>query len=364
MRIQASDVTLASTQLATQYHGVRDSVRAWKGDEPDRAGRRDGAERAGHHHHRHRGGLEDVILELSKAAQDALDALAAGQADAASEVASETADPKLRVVQLILERLTGRKIDLLSAEDMKPAADAAAAQAAVAAQGRRGDPGWGAVARHQEVRYSYEQTTFEAQGTVRTADGKEIDFSLSLQMTREELTVSDSEVRLGNAVRPKDPLVVNFDGTAAQLTDVRFQFDLDANGAADEQMAFTTPGSGFLVFDRNGNGAVDDGSELFGPQTGDGFAELAALDDDGNGWVDEGDAAWDKLGVWTKDAGGVDAFQTLRAAGVGALFTGRVGTGFGLTGADGQLDGLVRSSGVYLNENGTAGLLQQVDLVA
>lgn len=363
MRIQASDVTLASTQLATQYHGVRESVRAWKGDEPERAGRRDGAERAGHHHHHHRGGLRDVILELSQAAQDALDAFAAGQAEGAAE-ATETADPQLRVVQLILERLTGRKINLLSAEDMKPGAEATQAAAGAAAAATSRDPGWGAVARRQEVHYEYEQTTFEAQGTVKTADGKEINFSLSLQMTREELTVSDTELRLGNAVKPKDPLVLNFDGLAAQLTDVRFEFDLDANGSADEQMPFVAPGSGFLVFDRNANGAVDDGSELFGPKTGDGFAELAALDDDGNGWVDEGDAAWDKLGVWTKDAAGVDAFQSLRAAGVGALFTGQVGTGFSLNGADRQLDGLVRASGVYLNENGTAGLLQQIDLVA
>jgi hypothetical protein len=34
------------------------------------------------------------------------------------------------------------------------------------------------------------------------------------------------------------------------------------------------------------------GAELFGARSGDGFAELAALDGDGNGWIDEGDAAW------------------------------------------------------------------------
>jgi hypothetical protein len=89
----------------------------------------------------------------------------------------------------------------------------------------------------------------------------------------EETNVS---LRLGDAARKTDPLVLNFAGTAAQLTDQRFSFDLNADGS-DEQINFVTPGSGFLVFDRNQDGKVNNGSELFGPTTGDGFQELAAL---------------------------------------------------------------------------------------
>ena len=46
-------------------------------------------------------------------------------------------------------------------------------------------------------------------------------------------------------------------------------------------------GSGFLALDKNGNGKIDDGSELFGTKSGDGFADLAEYDSDGNGWIDE-----------------------------------------------------------------------------
>lgn len=59
-------------------------------------------------------------------------------------------------------------------------------------------------------------------------------------------------------------------------------------------------GSAFLVDDADGDGRATNGAELFGARSGDGLAELAALD--GDGWIDEGDAAWQRLRVWTPDA--------------------------------------------------------------
>lgn len=56
-------------------------------------------------------------------------------------------------------------------------------------------------------------------------------------------------------------------------------------------------GSGFLALDRNQNGVVDDGSELFGTQSGDGFAHLALYDQDSNGWIDANDPVFDKLRI-------------------------------------------------------------------
>lgn len=64
---------------------------------------------------------------------------------------------------------------------------------------------------------------------------------------------------------------------AASLTERDFAFDIDLDGHAD-QIAFVGTGSGFLALDRNGDGEINDGSELFGPESGDGFAELAAYD--------------------------------------------------------------------------------------
>ena len=101
---------------------------------------------------------------------------------------------------------------------------------------------------------------------------------------------------------------------------------------------------------------------LFGARTGDGFAELAALDDDNNGWIDENDAAYAQLSVWTRDSAGVDVLRSLMAADVGAISLARVATPFAVKDANNALQGQVRSSGVYLRESGGVGSVQQVDL--
>jgi hypothetical protein len=99
-----------------------------------------------------------------------------------------------------------------------------------------------------------EQASFAAQGVVKTTDGKEIAFSYELEMERQFHSETHESVRAGDALL-KDPLVINFGGTAAQLTDRKFAFDLDADGTKD-QIAWVQPGSGFLALDKNGNGAI------------------------------------------------------------------------------------------------------------
>lgn len=84
-------------------------------------------------------------------------------------------------------------------------------------------------------------------------------------------------------------------------------FDIDADGAA-EWVAWTERESGlaFLVMDRNENGWIDDGSELFGNHTmlasgvhaAHGFAALDELDINRDGVVDAQDPAWSKLSLW------------------------------------------------------------------
>ena len=145
------------------------------------------------------------------------------------------------------------------------------------------------------------------------------------------------------------------------MSALRFDFDLDTDGRLDN-IGFVGAGSGFLVLDKNGNGAVDNGRELFGALSGNGFADLAALDDDGNGWIDENDSAFDQLQVWQKDAQGQDRLRSLREAHVGALYLGRVASPFSVRDTQNQTLAEVRSTGVYLREDGGAGALQQIDL--
>ncbi|HQV09129.1 MAG TPA: hypothetical protein PLL04_08230, partial [Thauera sp.] len=204
-----------------------------------------------------------------------------------------------------------------------------------------------------------EHMSFSAAGVVRTADGAEIRFELGFAMARSYTESVSFSLRAGDQ-RLKDPLVLDFGGPAAALSDVRFDFDLDGDGR-NEQLPLLG-GSGFLAFDRNSNGRIDDGRELFGPASGDGFAELAALDEDGNGWIDEADGAWSQLRLWSPDAEGKGRLQSLTEAGVGAFYLGRVDTAFGLKDAANDTQGLMRASSIYLREDGGVGTVSQVDL--
>ena len=210
---------------------------------------------------------------------------------------------------------------------------------------------------HEEA----EDTAFRTSGTVRTADGREISFGLELGMSRrfrEEAKIEN----IAEIVDLTDPLVINFDGNIAGLSDQKFMFDIDADGE-EESISYLQGGSGYLALDKNGDGVINDGSELFGTKSGDGFADLAEYDADGNGWIDENDPIFDKLLIWAKDENGKDELYTLKEAGVGAICLQRAATDFSLNSQkDNTQNGQIRSTGIFLYENGNAGTMQQLDL--
>lgn len=78
-------------------------------------------------------------------------------------------------------------------------------------------------------------------------------------------------------------------------------FDMDGNGSADNT-GWTGRGDGYLVVDRNGNGIVDNGSELsFMSEVSNarnGLQGLAAFDDNGDGIVSAADARFGELKLW------------------------------------------------------------------
>jgi len=110
------------------------------------------------------------------------------------------------------------------------------------------------------------------------------------------------------------PLILDLDGNGFEFGGPTqlVPFDLDADGVLD-LVSWIAPGEadGFLALDRNGNGAIDDGSELFGDATplasgevaGNGFTalhELDSIEGGGNhdGWVDRRDWGFHGLVVW------------------------------------------------------------------
>lgn len=216
--------------------------------------------------------------------------------------------------------------------------------------------------RVTQDKYSFEEqetTSFSSTGTVITADGRQISFDVTMQMSRKFKQELNLEKFDQFTQVLTDPLVINLKSSPTQITDKTFFFDLDCDGKKEEIAELAT-GNGYLALDRNNDGIINDGSELFGTATGNGFAELAKYDSDGNGWIDEADEIFDKLKVWTKDEHGNSVLLSLKEADVGAICLGSSKTDFSLK-EDGQLRGMVRQTGIYLKESGGSGHIQQVD---
>lgn len=351
MKIASSALQFESSHLKSERHEIRESLRSWVGNRrPDLAGRG-----------------QSVSSQPSTTVQISPEAKAAQSSEtSAVEDSLEAAenDPMLRLIRAMISMLTGRDVEVFDASELNvdnPASELTDPNQSAVAQSRRQPAGYGVEYDYSESYTESEQTSFEASGVIRTEDGKEISFNLSLAMTRSYHEESNVSIRLGDARQKKDPLVINFGGSAAQLTSQRFKFDLDSDGKTDE-INFVAGGSGFLALDRNGDGKINDGSELFGAKSGDGFAELAKLDSDNNGWIDENDAAYAKLSVWTKDSSGKDQLSTLKQANVGAISLAHVATPFELKDSQNNQQGDIRASGIYLREDGAAGTIQQIDL--
>lgn len=102
------------------------------------------------------------------------------------------------------------------------------------------------------------------------------------------------------------PLVLAFAGEAVRFnTAAAAGFDLTGTmSVITDWPTSTTP---WLALDRNGNGRVDDGGELFGSATllpsgdpaGNGFVALRELDSNWDGRIDASDEVWGRLLVWS-----------------------------------------------------------------
>lgn len=204
-----------------------------------------------------------------------------------------------------------------------------------------------------------EETSFEGKGTALTEDGRSIDFNVGFSLSRK--LVQYAGLSMSNAVNMIDPLVINVGSDVTNISDQHFYFDLDSDGK-DDKISNLGSGSGFLVYDRNGDGVINNGSELFGTKSGNGFKDLAHFDSDNNGWIDESDEIYGQLQVWLKGEDGKDTLLSLQEADVGAIYLGSAATEFTERNSVGAVAAMMRRSGLFLRESGGVGTVQQVDL--
>ncbi len=368
MIIDSAQIQLSSNRTYSKEHSKSESLRVW-------GGRQQPVEQRGEGNPRGNGGLNiESLTAMVDSVEIGLQSMASAAtsdvlADSMGEVDEDdvAVGSELHLFKMILEKVLHQKVDIKKVDALGAEGGP---QVPVAGERSRGggrpqgparQGGFGLAYDYHESYHEEEATSFAAEGVVRTKDGKEINFQLALDMNREYHREDSVSIRLGQEQEKVDPLVINFDGDTVALTDAKFEFDLDSDGD-QESISFLKSNSGFLAFDRNGDGVINNGSELFGPSSGNGFAELAAYDQDGNNFIDEGDEIYNKLSVYNKNAEGEDQLTSLRDTGVGAIYLNNVSTEFSLNDTNNEQDGQVRTSSIYLEEDGGVGTVQQVDL--
>ena len=189
--------------------------------------------------------------------------------------------------------------------------------------------------------------------------------------------VSDNVNAASKWVPRRDPLILDLNGNGLDhigtSTTRPIYFDHQGNGVKTSS-GWVLPSDGFVVMDRNGNGSIDDGTELFGDSTVsyaggkavDGFAALAQEDSNQDGKVNQNDANWQHLRVWQDlnqdGASQAGELSTMEQAGVAAV---NVGIGGSQAALGAQVNGnFISSLGSFVKTNGTEGAIGAVGQMA
>lgn len=348
MKIAASIVTMASNHTLTQSHMQAEKLETWINDQPNSVPPQNSTDQ----------------LDLSTKAQAMLAQPIEITKEEGSEELSDKDKLKITLIEKFIELWTGKKFKFRLLDKIKTPDDTSTnipthASSTANPSSVRAVPNWGLRYEYHESYAESEKLSFTSTAHITTSDGREIDVAVQFNLQREFVSETHVQILAGNA--KVDPLVINFGGTAAELTETKFAFDLNFDGLK-EDISFVRPGSGFLALDKNSDGIINNGQELFGPQSASGFAELAKYDQDGNGWIDENDPIFNNLSIWTKDDNGQDKLFALSQQGIGAVFLGNISTEFSLNNSANSQLGQLKSTGLFLKENGTAETIQHIDL--
>jgi len=173
-----------------------------------------------------------------------------------------------------------------------------------------------------------------------------------------EISVSNGKVEFIQR-KQTDPLIIDMDGNGFDLTSARegVAFDIDADGAK-EKVAVTKGKDAILALDKNMNGIIDDGKELFGDQNGaeDGFSELAKYDDNKDGVINAKDRVFDelKLLVYLKNSSGgyEQKISSLKSSEITSIDLSKIKTAYE------EINGnsIVKKSAAYINGSNSRSL--------
>jgi len=205
---------------------------------------------------------------------------------------------------------------------------------------------------------------FSSSVTIQTPD-QSYSMDLEISFSKELYESKSSQIIIGDESFI-DPLIINYDENVNpfdNISNLHFEFDLDNDGST-EMIPQLKNGAGYLALDKNENGIIDNGSELFGPNTNDGFQELSQYDTDNNNWIDENDAVFDKLKVWSIDEHGKSSLVSLIDSNVGAIYLGEIQSGFKYQSAIDKTDAVQKSNGIFVKEDGSGlGIVNSIDIV-
>ena len=217
----------------------------------------------------------------------------------------------------------------------------------------------------QEQYFQKQAVKFSSSVKIQTPT-QSFEMNLDLSFSQEFYESQSTQIIIGDKSFI-DPLVINYDEDVnpfANISNLHFEFDLDNDGTT-EMIPQLKRGAGFLALDKNENGKIDSGNELFGPSTNNGFTELALYDNDKNNWIDEKDAVFYKLKVYSIDENGNHSLVSLIDRNVGAIYLGDVQSGFKYQSAMDQTDAVQKSNGIFVKEDGSRlGVVNSIDIVA
>ncbi|SFD04082.1 hypothetical protein [Pseudoalteromonas denitrificans] len=274
--------------------------------------------------------------------------------------------PELLQQKLILEKFFGKKINIKKQLDLKVVSHNIASENQNIAPGNQTE----VVTINNKVFLSddwlqvtqthmREQTlNFNLKGEFGI-NNKNFNVDYQFNLTEKQSSISQIEV---SAIQLKDPLIIQYGSASLSgLNGETSQIDINQDQQKDSLPMFSG-NVGYLVHDKNQNGQADNGTELFGPNTGSGFNELSKLDQNNNGFIDPEDKAFDKLYIWHVNDSGDEVWIKLSDTKIEGILLNSTETPFNFFDKQNQLQAKMTHSSIALSNSGDVFGVHEIDI--